>query len=195
MATYQYRGKQGQQYQLKEGKDTIVIRSKRKLPINMLPLSKKGRALMGELRSVVRFPEAGVEVLSTNSHRSRDEVRKELKKEDALRFAGRTLVDPKSKAPVIYTENFFVKFEDDASKQDCKKILQNYGLQTKRAVDYAHNAFIVNAEEGVWGCTLVGYCSEVCPKSVDPAAAVNRNKVESTTQYFLRFLVPRGNAR
>ena len=27
---------------------------------------------------------------------------------------------------------------------------------------------IVNAEEGVWGCTAVGYCSEVCPKGVDP---------------------------
>jgi len=51
---------------------------------------------------------------------------------------------------------------------------------------------LVNAEEGVWGCTLVGYCSEVCPKQVDPAAAVNQNKVNSTLEYFLRFLSPRG---
>ena len=53
---------------------------------------------------------------------------------------------------------------------------------------------IVNAEEGVWGCTLVGYCSEVCPKQVDPAAAVNQNKVNSTMDYFLRFLATRGAA-
>lgn len=53
---------------------------------------------------------------------------------------------------------------------------------------------IVNAEEGVWGCTLVGYCSEVCPKQVDPANAVNQNKVNSTMDYFLRFLFPRGGA-
>ena len=53
---------------------------------------------------------------------------------------------------------------------------------------------IVNAEEGVWGCTLVGYCSEVCPKQVDPANAVNQNKVNSTLDYFLRFLFPRGGA-
>ena len=53
---------------------------------------------------------------------------------------------------------------------------------------------IVNAEEGVWGCTLVGYCSEVCPKSVDPASAVNLNKVNSTADYFLRVLAPRGAA-
>ncbi|MBS1269469.1 MAG: Fumarate reductase iron-sulfur subunit [Gammaproteobacteria bacterium] len=46
---------------------------------------------------------------------------------------------------------------------------------------------IVNSEEGVWGCTLVGYCSEVCPKEVDPAKAVNLNKVNSTMDYFLRF--------
>ncbi|MDJ0759639.1 MAG: succinate dehydrogenase/fumarate reductase iron-sulfur subunit [Woeseiaceae bacterium] len=51
---------------------------------------------------------------------------------------------------------------------------------------------LVNSEEGVWGCTLVGYCSEVCPKQVDPAAAVNRGKVNSTMDYFLRFLTPRG---
>ena len=51
---------------------------------------------------------------------------------------------------------------------------------------------IVNAEEGVWACTAVGYCSEVCPKHVDPANAVNQNKVNSATDYFLRFLSPRG---
>jgi fumarate reductase iron-sulfur subunit len=51
---------------------------------------------------------------------------------------------------------------------------------------------LLNAEEGVWGCTAVGYCSEVCPKQVDPANAVNQNKVNSAKDYFLRFLSPRG---
>lgn len=51
---------------------------------------------------------------------------------------------------------------------------------------------ILNAEEGVWSCTAVGYCSEVCPKQVDPANAVNQNKVNSAKDYFLRFLTPRG---
>ena len=52
---------------------------------------------------------------------------------------------------------------------------------------------IVNAETGVWGCTLVGYCSEVCPKAVDPAHAINQNKVNSTLDYFgvLNLLMPR----
>ena len=50
----------------------------------------------------------------------------------------------------------------------------------------------LNADDGVWGCTLVGACSEVCPKHVDPALAINRNKIESAKDYFLRFLAPRG---
>jgi len=51
---------------------------------------------------------------------------------------------------------------------------------------------VLNAEEGVWSCTAVGYCSEVCPKQVDPANAVNQNKVNSAKDYFLRFLSPKG---
>ncbi len=52
---------------------------------------------------------------------------------------------------------------------------------------------VLNAAEGVWSCTAVGYCSEVCPKHVDPANAVNQNKMNSAKDYFLRFLSPRGN--
>jgi fumarate reductase iron-sulfur subunit len=52
---------------------------------------------------------------------------------------------------------------------------------------------VLNAAEGVWSCTAVGYCSEVCPKHVDPAHAVNQNKVNSAKDYFLRFLSPRGS--
>jgi fumarate reductase iron-sulfur subunit len=51
---------------------------------------------------------------------------------------------------------------------------------------------VLNAAEGVWSCTAVGYCSEVCPKHVDPANAVNQNKVNSAKDYFFRFLSPKG---
>ncbi|GGA85788.1 succinate dehydrogenase iron-sulfur subunit [Neiella marina] len=50
---------------------------------------------------------------------------------------------------------------------------------------------IVNAEEGVWGCTFVGYCSEVCPKGVDPASAIQQGKVESSTDFVMSKLRPR----
>lgn len=51
---------------------------------------------------------------------------------------------------------------------------------------------VVNAEDGVWGCTLVSYCSAVCPKGVDPARAINQNKINSTKDYFLHFFMPKG---
>lgn len=54
---------------------------------------------------------------------------------------------------------------------------------------------LVNAENGVWSCTLVGYCSEVCPKGVDPARAINMNKTNSALDYFLRFVAPKGGAK
>ena len=44
----------------------------------------------------------------------------------------------------------------------------------------------VNEEDGVWGCTAIGYCSVVCPKQVDPAHAINMYKIKSTMDYFLR---------
>jgi len=63
-----------------------------------------------------------------------------------------------------------------------------------RDVGWSARAEAMNAQQGVWGCTLVGYCSEVCPKGVDPAHAINQNKVNSTLDYFglLRLMTPRG---
>lgn len=66
--------------------------------------------------------------------------------------------------------------------------------EDSRDAGKAQRMELLNAEEGVWGCTLVGSCSEVCPKSVDPALAINRNKIDSTKDYLLRLLMPRGGS-
>ena len=47
---------------------------------------------------------------------------------------------------------------------------------------------LLESEEGVWSCTAVGYCSEVCPKGVDPAGAVNANKAPAAIGWFGRWL-------
>ena len=65
-------------------------------------------------------------------------------------------------------------------------LLHRYNADSRDA-GKAERMPVINAEDGVWGCTLVGYCSEVCPKSVDPARAINQNKIESTKDYFFRF--------
>lgn len=54
---------------------------------------------------------------------------------------------------------------------------------------------IAGSEAGVFNCTAVGYCSEVCPKHVDPANAVNQNKTRAAGDYFLRLVTRKGGAR
>ncbi len=49
---------------------------------------------------------------------------------------------------------------------------------------------VLSQEEGIWQCTLVGECSVVCPKDVDPAAAIQRYKVSSTVDWFKSMLLP-----
>jgi fumarate reductase iron-sulfur subunit len=49
---------------------------------------------------------------------------------------------------------------------------------------------VVASNPGIWECSFVGACSEVCPKSVDPAAAIQQAKIASTGDYFLDFLMP-----
>ena len=37
---------------------------------------------------------------------------------------------------------------------------------------------------GVWDCSFAGECSEVCPKHVDPAAALQQLKIATTVQWY-----------
>ena len=46
------------------------------------------------------------------------------------------------------------------------------------------------SHDGVWECSFVGACSEVCPKHVDPAAAIQLGKVDAAVDYFTSFLTP-----
>ena len=51
---------------------------------------------------------------------------------------------------------------------------------------------VLGSHDGVWQCTFVGECTEVCPKEVDPAAAIQRSKVEITKDWFKSVLLPWG---
>ncbi len=67
-------------------------------------------------------------------------------------------------------------------------LLHRYNEDTRDGAQ-ALRMEIAGSSEGVWNCTAVGYCSEVCPKGVDPANAVNINKINSAKEYFFSFLV------
>jgi fumarate reductase iron-sulfur subunit len=43
---------------------------------------------------------------------------------------------------------------------------------------------------GIWDCTFVGECTVVCPKDVDPSAAIQREKVATTTETMLSLVLP-----
>jgi fumarate reductase iron-sulfur subunit len=51
---------------------------------------------------------------------------------------------------------------------------------------------VLSQHEGIWCCTFVGECSEVCPKNVDPAGAIQRYKVKATGDWFKSLLMPWG---
>jgi fumarate reductase iron-sulfur subunit len=51
---------------------------------------------------------------------------------------------------------------------------------------------VLSQHEGIWGCTFVGECSEVCPKHVDPAESIQRYKLTAAVAWLKRFLMPWG---
>lgn len=47
---------------------------------------------------------------------------------------------------------------------------------------------IIDSKRGVWNCSFIGYCSEVCPKHVDPAGAVQQSKAEAAKSFLFSFI-------
>jgi len=53
---------------------------------------------------------------------------------------------------------------------------------------------VFRGEGSVFSCSFANECSEVCPKGVDPAAAVNQAKFGAVIDWATSFVVPRGGA-
>ena len=71
---------------------------------------------------------------------------------------------------------------------------QRYNMDSR---DQGRNErqYVIASDEGIWQCTFVGECSVVCPKNVDPAAAIQRAKVSSTVDWFKEVLMPWGKKK
>jgi subtilisin family serine protease len=158
MYTVRYGGKTGKRYNLSVSDDCVVVRSKDRSamlearPFEVAALSTEARRTMNKMDLEVRFGAAGVEVWRAKVQRgartTRDNARAVLKADPAIEFAGRVLIDPQSKRPVIYTENFFIKFDSDEKPSACREILSQYSLTIKQELEYARNAYFVGAPEG-----------------------------------------------
>ena len=68
-------------------------------------------------------------------------------------------------------------------------LAQRYNLDSRDA-GRAQREQIIQSNEGVWECTLVGECSEVCPKNVDPAGAIQGAKLEGALHWWTGGLLP-----
>lgn len=152
MLAFQYGGKEGKRYRLTVNKDLLVARTWTKRPLHAAAVSTPARRIVESMERIARFNEAGVELFRFRQDPKRRvppaKARAILKRETDLRFAGRVLADSRSDAPVLYTENLFVKFHDDCSPRACRQLLRNSGLAIKRDLRYARNAYLVAAPEG-----------------------------------------------
>src|SRR5215210_6412817 len=150
MPEVRYGGQDGKTIHLEVDPALVAVRARRGRSLREGRVPPPEAALLDEMETVLSFPQAGVEVYrqSEQSTRSTEEVRRELHESPATRFAGRVLVDEKSREPVLYTENLFVKFFDDKNRDDCLEVLREAGLTVKQELPYATNAFFVAAPEG-----------------------------------------------
>ena len=70
-------------------------------------------------------------------------------------------------------------------------LAQRYNLDS-RDQGHQQRGPVIASHEGIWDCTFVGECSEVCPKDVDPAGAIQQAKVSTTNAWFKSLLLPWG---
>ncbi|MGA7328367.1 MAG: succinate dehydrogenase/fumarate reductase iron-sulfur subunit [Rhodomicrobium sp.] len=70
-------------------------------------------------------------------------------------------------------------------------LAQRYNLDSRDAGRKAR-ADTVESNEGIWECTFAGACSEVCPKHVNPAAAIQQMKISASVDWFTSLLLHGG---
>ena len=68
-------------------------------------------------------------------------------------------------------------------------LAQRYNMDSRDEADQ-ERMDVLSQHDGIWACTFVGECTEVCPKNVDPAGAIQRYKVTATTDWFKSLLLP-----
>ena len=73
-------------------------------------------------------------------------------------------------------------------------LAQRYNLDSRDG-GAAERADAIFSHEGIWCCTFVGECTQVCPKNVDPAGAIQQAKVTATKDWFRSVLVPWGKSK
>ncbi len=154
MYQFTYGGKNGTSFNLTEAKELVVIRTNEAAAIQQLPLSSQSRSLLPSLMPVAAFPEANVTVyrcmaMDDNSPMAmRNAIRRTLKDEDAIKFAGRVLTDPTTGSIVVYTENLYLQFKEEAKKAECKAVMKKHGIVIKEDLGITKHSYFVEGPAG-----------------------------------------------
>ena len=149
-----YGGKKGRKVTLSVASDMVAVRFRGGQNLEQVVRATHARPEVAQLERVAYFPDASVAVLRVPTRRGaarvRDAARSAIGTTD-VRFVGRVLRDRKSHRPVLYTENFYVRFASDAKASKCRAVLREHGLSVKRSYEQIKNAFFVAAPEGAGG--------------------------------------------
>ncbi len=151
IASVKFGGKKGNPYRLHMSDDIMVVRTRSRRTVREIQISARAREVLSQFDPIFSIPEVGVEVLRCSARRAvrsvRDKARVALRREEPVRFAGRGLCT-ESGRPVLYTENLFVQFSDRCGQAAVSRILKDFGLNKKRKLSYASNAWFVELPEG-----------------------------------------------
>jgi subtilisin family serine protease len=182
MYSVRYGGRRGRPVRFELADDLVVVRTRLGPTLGRAVRSRGVAAVLAATERVAHFPEVGVEVLRVRAARrrlrARDAIRRALKREAGIEFAGRVLRDARSKRPVVYTENLFVKFADGVPVSRARRLLASFGIVPRRRLGLARNAWFAAARPGI-GLGVFGLASrllarpevELChPELVRPVA-------------------------
>ncbi len=71
-------------------------------------------------------------------------------------------------------------------------LAERYNLDSRDG-GRAERADVLTSHEGIWECTYVGECTQVCPKDVDPAGAIQMLKLSYALDWAKSVVMPFGN--
>ncbi|MCL4847933.1 MAG: succinate dehydrogenase/fumarate reductase iron-sulfur subunit [Acidobacteria bacterium] len=92
---------------------------------------------------------------------------------------------------LCYSACPIVGLEPDFTGPAAIALAQRYNLDS-RDRGARERLEALSGDHGIWDCTFVGECTEVCPKNVDPAGAIQQYKLASALDTLRSFVLPWG---
>jgi hypothetical protein len=138
-------GKKGNpSFFLEKSQQLLAIRSQTGKDLTTIMGCEKACHALGDGHLLLHVEDADVQIFKLPKDADLSRRKALLRELPEVRFAGRVLVDPHTREPVLYTENIFLKFIDQLTPAQCLVILDELGLTIKQQVPYATNAFFVH---------------------------------------------------